>query len=124
MDAAIVLSRYNLTFANVLQDCSKQTTKSCLTSNQPDDIFNRISYPEASLCADHYVSNLPTVKRAAVIDVAFSGCAKLNNVTKMKAALEKKEWNKAADELRNSKWWNQVHLSRRESDYRCIAGSN
>jgi GH24 family phage-related lysozyme (muramidase) len=119
-DASIVMSTYKLTLSNVLQDCQKKTNKSCLTSSQADDIFNRISYPEAAACADRYVANLPTNKRAAIIDVAFAGCATLNKFVKMKAALDKKDWKQAGNELRTSAWCTQVGQNRCNSDYNCI----
>jgi GH24 family phage-related lysozyme (muramidase) len=93
-DASTVMSTYNLVLANVLKDCQQKTNKSCLTDAQADDIFNRISYPEAAVCVDRYVPNLSTTKRAAIIDVAFAGCGTLNKFVKMKAALQKKIGNK------------------------------
>lgn len=119
-DASTVMATYKLTLSNVLKDCQKKTNKSCLTDSQVDDIFNRISYPEAATCVDKYVPNLPTIKRAAIIDVAFAGCATLNKFVKMKAALEKQDWQQAGNELRTSAWCTQVKQQRCNADYNCI----
>jgi len=121
-DAAQVMSKYNLTLADVLKDCTDKTTKHCLTDADARDIFNSFSYPEAETCVDAYSPGLPSVKRAAVIDVAFAGCAKLNKFVNMKAALQKQDWNAAAEELKNSLWCGQVGATRCNSDYNCIAG--
>jgi len=119
-DAGTVMSTYNLKLSNVLKDCQDKTTKSCLTDSQANDLFTRISYPEAAACVDRYVANLPTNKRAAIIDVAFAGCATLNKFVKMKAALEKKDWQQAGNELRTSAWCTQVKQNRCNADYNCI----
>ncbi|CAF2638641.1 unnamed protein product [Rotaria sp. Silwood2] len=119
-DAATVMAKYHLTLANVLKDCSQSTSNSCLKSEDADGIFNTISYPEAAACVDRYVPNLPTIKRAGIIDVAFAGCATLNKFVNMKNALERKDWKKAAEELRNSAWCQQVKATRCDSDYNCI----
>lgn len=123
-DARDVMATYNLLLPNVLKDCRKGTSKSCLTDSQAEEIFNLISYPEAAACVDRYVSGLPTSKRAAIIDVAFAGCRTLNKFKKMKAALEKQDWQKAGDELRSSAWCTQVRETRCNAAYRCIVGTN
>lgn len=123
-DASDVMTTYNLSLPNVLKDCRKETNRSCLTDSQADDIFNRISYPEAASCVDRYVPGLPTTKRAAIIDVAFAGCRTLNKFKKMKAALEKQDWQKAGDELRSSAWCTQVRENRCNAAYKCIVGTS
>lgn len=122
-DAEQVLSKYNLTLSNVLKDCTDQTTKYCLTDAYAKDIFNRLTYPEAGRCADRYVPSLPSVIRAAIIDVAFAGCGTLNKFVQMREALNKGDWKKAAAELKDSSWCKQVN-QRCDSDYNCIANYN
>lgn len=119
-DAGTILSKYNLKLSNVLNDCKKNTKNSCLTDNQAIDIFNRINYPEASSCVDQYVPNLPFLKRAALIDVAFAGCGTLNKFVKMKQALVQKDWKEAGIQLKNSAWCAQVKANRCNSDYNCL----
>ncbi|CAF2594435.1 unnamed protein product [Rotaria sp. Silwood2] len=119
-DANTVLSKYNLKLSNVLHDCQRNTSKNCLTDSQVDEIFYNISYPEAASCVDQYVPNLPPIKRAAIIDVAFAGCRTLNKFVKMKKALQKQDWTTAANELKASKWCVQVKDNRCDSDYDCI----
>jgi len=121
-DASQAMSKYNLKLADVLDDCEKKTTKNCLTEAQAEEMFNSKNYPEAEKCVDAYVPNLPAVKRAAVIDVAFAGCATLNKFVNMKAALVKKDWVTAAAELKNSKWCKDVKERRCNADANCIKG--
>ncbi|CAF3225996.1 unnamed protein product [Rotaria sp. Silwood2] len=97
-----VMLTYNLTLSNVLSDCQRNTSKYCLTNEQAEDIFNRISYQEATQCADKYVPNLPPIKRNAIIDVAFTGCRVLSQFLKMKKALQMNNWTEAAEELKDS----------------------
>lgn len=103
-DANTVMARYGLILANVLTDCQQNTNQYCLNNTQAEDIFNTVSYPEAASCVDQYVPNLPSIRRAAIIDVAFAGCGTLNQFVKMKTALGNKNWTQAAYELRNSAW--------------------
>lgn len=83
------MSTYGLSLANILKDCGNRKQKNCLTDDQMDDIFNRITYPKAAACVDSDIPGLPTMKRAAIIDVAFVGCKTLNKFKRMKKALEK-----------------------------------
>ncbi|CAF1013646.1 unnamed protein product, partial [Didymodactylos carnosus] len=122
-DAASVLERYGLTLSEVLNDCVHNTRHNCLLQNQAAEIFNSGSYVEATACVEEYVSGLPPIVKAGLIDVAFAGCATLNQFTKMKTALEMKAWTTAANELRNSAWCTQVKQTRCNLDYQCIASS-
>jgi hypothetical protein len=54
------------------------------------------------------------------LDVAFAGCATLNGFIKMKEALEKENWKKAGEELKDSCWCEQVKSTRCTSNYNCI----
>lgn len=123
-DAAYIMKKYNLTLENVLKDCTDKTTNNCLTAANAEDLFNTISYPEVGPCVDKYAPGLPPVVRAAVMDVAFAGCATLNKFVKMQTALKKRDWKTAANELRNSDWCEQVGSNRCNSDYNCIASRN
>ena len=123
-DAAAVMAKYNMKLTDVLKGCTERTYDSCLTSEQADEIFDTISYPEAAACVDRYVPGLPTIKRAAIIDLAFAGCGTLNEFVKMKDALEKREWTRAGEELRDSLWCQQVRARRCNSDYNCVVESN
>ena len=122
-DASKVMSQFGLNISTVLKDCQKKTKKSCLTNEQVTQIFNTISYPEAVACVDHFVPALPTLKRAAIIDVAFAGCKTLNDFNQMRTALQKSDWRKAGEELQNSQWCKQVKKTRCNSDYNCLIGS-
>ncbi|CAF1454813.1 unnamed protein product [Didymodactylos carnosus] len=119
-DASSTLSQYGLTLANVLNDCKKSTSKSCLTQAQIEAIFNSKSYPEATTCVNSFVSGLSAQVQAALIDVAFAGCATLNQFVKMKADLQNKDYTGAANELKNSAWCVQVKQTRCSSDAACI----
>jgi GH24 family phage-related lysozyme (muramidase) len=123
-DATTVMAAYNLTVSNILTDCERNTTKYCLTNDQAEDIFYRISYPEAEACVDRYVPNLPTMTRAALTDMAFGGCETLNKFVHMKTALTNHDWKQAAEELRNSVWCKQVKERRCNLDYNCILNGN
>lgn len=120
-DAAQAMLKYNLTLSNVLQDCAGKTTNHCLTEENADDLFS-LTYPEFESCADAFVPNLPATKRAAIVDVAFAGCATLNKFVKMRKALEEEDWNEAAAQLRDSLWCSQVGENRCNSNYNCIKG--
>ncbi|CAF3200934.1 unnamed protein product [Rotaria socialis] len=115
-----VMSMYNLTLSQVLSDCHRNTSTYCLANDQAKDIFYRISYPEAPRCVDEYVSNLPSTKRNAIIDVAFTSCRTLKTFNQMQKALEVKDWIQAAEELKYSKWCKQVNQSQCDKDYNCI----
>ncbi|CAF1475777.1 unnamed protein product [Adineta ricciae] len=120
-DAATVLAKYRLKLADVINDCKKSTKKACLTESQATDIFNNYIYPEASNCASEYVSGMPTSVHAALTDVAFAGCGTLKQFVKMKAALGKKQWKTASEELKGSKWCADVKSTRCGLDAACIA---
>jgi hypothetical protein len=123
-DATIVMADYNLTVSNILEDCQNHTAEYCLTVNQAEDLFYRVLYREATVCADNYVPNLSKETRAAVIDVASATCRTLNTFVKMKTALENRNWTGAAQELRNSHWCEQVKQYRCNLDYDCILNAN
>lgn len=107
-DAAKVLSSYNLNLKDVLNDCKHSTRKACLTYAQAADMFNKILYPPASVCASSYASGMPAGVHAALADIAYSSCAILNQFVKMKAALIKKDWRSASNNLKTSRWCQQV----------------
>ena len=119
-DSEMIMLMYNLTLRNVLNDCQRDTSKYCLTNDQAEEIFYKISYLEAIQCADKYVPNLPPMKRNAIIDVAFTSCQALNTFVLMKKALEMKNWTEAAEELRDSRWCSQVRRRRCTENYNCI----
>jgi GH24 family phage-related lysozyme (muramidase) len=123
-DATTVMAAYNLTVSNILNDCERNTTTYCLTDDQAKDLFYRISYPEAAVCVDTYVPNLPTMARAAVIDLAFDSCEILNTFVRMKKDLAMHDWKQAAEELRNSLWCIEVKQRRCTLDYNCILYGN
>jgi len=123
-DAKTVLAKYNLSLSDVLEDCEKKTTKHCLTQQEAEEIFISNSYPIAEQCADQFAPGLPPVKRAAIIDMAFMGCKKLNKFEKMQKALIKRDWNEAVKEAKHSKWSTQVQASRVQSDTDCLKGCN
>jgi GH24 family phage-related lysozyme (muramidase) len=120
-DAAAVMAKYNLKLADVLNDCKESKQKACLTNAQATDIFNNNIYPAASQCATTYAPGMPTSVHAALTDVAFAGCGTLNQFIKMKAALDKKQWKTASDELKNSRWCTDVKSTRCGLDVACIA---
>ncbi|CAF4035590.1 unnamed protein product [Rotaria magnacalcarata] len=119
-DSEKVMLKYNLKLSEVLSDCQAKRRKYCLTNRQAEDIFYTVSYPKASRCADAFVSNLPPIKRNAIIDVAFTSCRVLNTFKRMQKALEAKNWTRAAHELKSSKWCTQVKQARCGKNYNCI----
>jgi len=120
-DAAQVMSNHGLNLSDVLQDCKDQTKNHCLTDADARDIFNTVSYPIAEQCVDGFVPGLPQVVRAAIIDMAFMGCNKLNKFIQLKKELLAQNWVKAAGEIANSKWCLDVGLNRCCSNYNCVA---
>lgn len=123
-NSAQVLSKYNLTLADVLQDCTDKTTKHCLTPAQAEDIFKTVSYPEAEQCADSYFPGLPPAVRAAIVDIAVTDCGALNGLVKMNAALQRRDWKMVATELRSSAWCRQSGPTRCNSNSMCIESAN
>ena len=120
-DATAVMVRNNLKLRDVLNDCKLATSKACLTTSQAIDIFEKNNYPEASACASSYAQGMPTSVHAALTDIAFAGCGTLNQFVKMKAALDKKDWRAASNELKKSKWCTDVRSTRCNLDVACIA---
>ncbi|CAF1038666.1 unnamed protein product [Rotaria sp. Silwood1] len=118
-DSETIMLMYNLTLSNVLSDCQRNTSKYCLTNDQAEEILNRISYQEATQCANEYVPNLPSMKRNAIIDVAFTSCRTLNTFRKTKKALQMTNWTEAAEELKDSRWCSRIRR-RCNKDYNCI----
>ncbi|CAF5161098.1 unnamed protein product, partial [Rotaria sp. Silwood1] len=57
---------------------------------------------EYHIYIDRYIANLPSIKRAAIIDAAFAGCETVKKFVKMKSALEKKDWQQAGNGLQAS----------------------
>lgn len=52
---------------------------------------------------------LDPIRRGVVINMIFNlGLFKLMKFKKMLTALSNKDWNRAADEMKNSKWYSQV----------------
>ncbi len=58
-----------------------------------------------------YNLNLDEIRRAVLIDMLFNmGYSKVCGFTKMLAALMNNDFERAADEMENSKWHNQVGI--------------
>ncbi len=85
--------------------------KAELTDEQIDRIFQK-TLSQAQDDAASVVSafdNLGPVRQAVMVDLAFNmGRSGLSKFKKMLAAIEKKDFDAAADELKDSKWFSQV----------------
>ena len=56
-----------------------------------------------------WYNGMSRVRAAALIDMMFNlGATRFGAFKKMIAAVRKQKWEKAADEAKNSKWYNQV----------------
>ena len=122
--ADVIMRRYGLNVTAVKQDCYEHTAKHCLTQANALDLFNTISYPDKVGCVDRFVSGLPPTVKAAVVDMAFGGCSSLQGYHKMKDALMKRDWKRAADESTESDWCGIVGAARCQMDHRCIASGS
>ena len=83
-----------------------------LTDAQIDALFNR-DLDSALAAAKRQVPNfdeLPFNARLVVVDMAFMGEGGLAGFKKMIAALKALDYNTAADEMKDSKWYVQVGL--------------
>lgn len=73
------------------------------------DILFEIDYNEAVEGYDFFVLDLDPVRRAVVIDMIFNmGAGGVSKFKKMLYALRHKDYDKAAAEMMNSKWYYQV----------------
>ena len=84
----------------------------CLTDSQIRDLFDE-DMAEAVQCAASWLSKvwykLGNTRQSVIADMAFNlGCSRLKQFRKMKAAIEKQDYTKAAAEMRNSRWCRQV----------------
>lgn len=97
--------------------------RECLTDGQIRDLFDD-DMAEAVQCARSWLSavwsELGTTRQSAMADMAFNlGCSRFKQFRKMKAALERQDYNQAAYEMQDSRWCRQVK-SRCDRDIACM----
>ena len=86
--------------------------KACLNDSQVRQLFENKMNEEvrcASLWLSSVWSKMNEERQSAIADMAFSmGCARLKTFKKMKAALERQNYDQAKREMRDSRWCRQV----------------
>lgn len=96
-----------------------------LIAAQIEALFN-MDMTEAVECAEKWLPNwssLGVAPQSAIADFALAhGCGRLHEFTHLKSALSKSlpDFKWAAEELKNSKWCNDVQPSRCARDQSCI----
>ena len=100
-----LFKKHGLTYDDVVNKGVK------LSENQIRDLYNYSmsnAYQDAKLFDPKFDSR-PHNVRVAVLDLAFNlGRDKLNTFKKMRKALENDDYNTAAAEMKDSKWFDQV----------------
>eukprot|EP01080_Neovahlkampfia_damariscottae_P008625 gene8625-572_t len=90
---------------------SKCTSNGCITENQKMQLY-QVSIAESIQCASRWLSNwssLHGLAKSAIIDMAFNmGCSRLAGFRNLKAALERKDYQRAVVEMGDSRWCTQV----------------
>ncbi len=100
-----LFKKHGLTYDDVVNKGVK------LSENQIRDLYNYSmsnAYQDAKLF-DPKLDSRPHNVRVAILDLAFNlGRNKLNTFKKMRKALEDDDYNTAAAEMKDSKWFDQV----------------
>ena len=100
-----LFKKHGLTYDDVVNKGVK------LSENQIRDLYNYSmsnAYQDAKLF-DPKLDSRPHNVRVAILDLAFNlGRNKLNTFKKMRKALENDDYNTAAAEMKDSKWFDQV----------------
>eukprot|EP00823_Brevimastigomonas_motovehiculus_P005865 TRINITY_DN44_c0_g1_i1.p1 TRINITY_DN44_c0_g1~~TRINITY_DN44_c0_g1_i1.p1 ORF type:complete len:402 (-),score=41.66 TRINITY_DN44_c0_g1_i1:164-1369(-) len=125
-DARETMKAYGLDLDNVLDDCDRPETNrtSCLDRTQAWNLFDTKSYPNAVDCVTDWVgTSHPKSALAALYDMAFMGCSKLQGFVKLKAALDQQNYKAAAAEVVDSLWCEQVKEGRCYKDRDCVANA-
>ena len=97
-----------------------------LTNAQVDTLFNK-DLDAAIAGARRQVSNFDSLAfnaRLVVVDMMFMGEGAFAGFKKMIAALKKFDYNTAADEMVDSKWYKQVKLRGKEDEALMRAAAN
>ena len=97
--------------------------KACLSENQVERLFNN-TMVFCVRCVSSWLasvwSKMSEMRRSAVADMCFSmGCSRVKTFKKMKAALQRHDYEKATYEMRDSRWCRQVR-SRCDRATRCM----
>ena len=100
-----LFKKHGLTYDDVVNKGVK------LSEGQIRDLYNYSmvnAYQDAKLF-DPKLDSRPHNVRVAILDLAFNlGRSKLNTFKKMRKALENDDYNTAAAEMKDSKWFDQV----------------
>ena len=100
-----LFKKHGLTYDDVVNKGVK------LSENQIRDLYNYSmsnAYQDAKLF-DPKLDSRPHNVRVAILDLSFNlGRNKLNSFKKMRKALENDDYNTAAAEMKDSKWFDQV----------------
>ena len=91
-----------------------RTGTACLSDDQIRTLFH-YDMTVAVQCASKWLSSawsrMTTDQQSAVADMAFSmGCSRLKTFKKMKAALQRQDYESAEVEMRDSRWCRQVRI--------------
>lgn len=89
---------------------SKQPIGTKVSSTRIDSAFTDDFNASVSTMQSIYPKNStwPSEVREIMVNMTFNLGGKLHQFKKLSSALEKREWNKAADEMVDSKWHGQV----------------
>jgi lysozyme len=72
-------------------------------------LYNDINHAMAVAKKESYWPTLSTSRRKVVVDMIFNlGEENFKRFSRMRRALEASQWETAADNMRNSKWYHQV----------------
>lgn len=106
---------FNIDDKNIRSQIPKEVLngKRSLSKQEANIIFNKL-YKDATNDAINFIgkdrfNRLSENRKNVIIDMSYNlGISKLNGFKDFKAALLKGDYNKAADEMINSKWYKQV----------------
>lgn len=87
-----------------------------ITENQAESLFED-AYREAVVTANSFAPNfssLPETAQNILVDMSYNLGPKIHSFEKMQEAIADSDWGRAADEMIDSKWYNQVGNRSRE----------
>jgi GH24 family phage-related lysozyme (muramidase) len=90
---------------------TKCITNNCISENQKSQLLQS-SLTESESCVSSWLTNWNTLHpsaKSALIDMSFNmGCNGIKTFKNFKAALEIKNYTRAIEEMKDSKWCSQV----------------
>ena len=100
-----------------------KSRRQCLTDSQIKTLFQR-DMDTAVSDVKKWISNWSSLglpQQSALADMSFTmGLTRLRTFVRMKAAIERGDFNGAADEMKNSKWCREQAPNRCARDIRCM----